>query len=310
MLRKRSEIFKDFKEYKAKVESLTGHQIKKIRTDNAKEYLSREFINFLKNEGITRQLSVEYTPQQNGVEERTNRTFVEMVRCMLLQAQVPYSLWAEAINTATYIRNCYPTKALDNKTPHEKWTENKQYIGYLRVLGSRVIALQKRYQQNKFTLKRKEYLLVGYSKEAKVYRLWEKGTKTIEKYKDVRLLEDETPYIQEGKEETLCEIPLDIQKKGVQNQTLTEIEEIMIQTEDNIKQEQDNNFSNSDTEEEIYGTSIEIAHGTRLRGRPSLLRNGKPGRPRKLFHYANKASNKDSVPNEVREAINSAEKKL
>lgn len=105
MLNRRSDVFTAFKIYKRHAGKETGYQIKKLRTDNAKEYLSKEFSNFLEEEGIKRQLSVEYCPQQNGVAERANRTLVEMARCMLLQSGVPNSLWAEAINTAAYIRN-------------------------------------------------------------------------------------------------------------------------------------------------------------------------------------------------------------
>lgn len=87
-----------------------------MRTDNAKEYTSKEFKRFLEEEGIDIQLTVEYTPQQNGIAERANRTLVEMARCLMLQAKLPNSLWAEAINAATF----YGTDALLNpsKTKH------------------------------------------------------------------------------------------------------------------------------------------------------------------------------------------------
>jgi len=51
--------------------------------------MSKEFSNFLREENITRQLSVEYTPQENGVAERTNRMFVEIARWYreILQSQ-------------------------------------------------------------------------------------------------------------------------------------------------------------------------------------------------------------------------------
>lgn len=84
MLKKRSDVITAFKAYKKRAEKETGCQMKKIRTDNAKEYVSKEFNDFLEEEGIKRQLSVEYCPQQNGVAERANRTLVEMARCMLL----------------------------------------------------------------------------------------------------------------------------------------------------------------------------------------------------------------------------------
>jgi len=66
MLRHKSDILEAFQKYKRRVEKETGCVIKRLRTDNAREYLSKEFTSFLENEGISRQLSVEYTPQQNG----------------------------------------------------------------------------------------------------------------------------------------------------------------------------------------------------------------------------------------------------
>lgn len=126
--------------------------------------MSKEFNDFLEEERIKRQLSVEYCPQQNGVAERANRTLVEMARCMLLQSGVPNSLWPEAINTA-YIRNRCPTKILENSTPIEDWSTEKPYVGFMRIFGSKVIALEKKQSRGKFEPKRKKYILVGYSQE-------------------------------------------------------------------------------------------------------------------------------------------------
>lgn len=179
MLRKRSDVLKAFKNYKRRVEKQTRRHIKKLRTDNGKEYLSNDFKNFLEEEGISKQLSVEYTPQQNGVAECANRTIVEMVRCMLQQSGLPQSLWAEAVNTATYIRNRCPTKCLNDKTPIEAWTNKKPYVGFFHIFGSKTIALNKGPKRGKFLRKGDEYTLIGYSDEAKAYRLWKPGTKII-----------------------------------------------------------------------------------------------------------------------------------
>jgi len=70
MLKKRSDVFAAFKNYLARVEREHGRKIKRVRSDNAKEYVSKEFNQFLEAEGIKREFSVEYTPQQNGVAER------------------------------------------------------------------------------------------------------------------------------------------------------------------------------------------------------------------------------------------------
>ena len=61
----------------------SGHQIRKLRTDNGGEYVKNTFINFCTENGIQMQHTVPYTPQQNGVAERKNRTLKEMANCML-----------------------------------------------------------------------------------------------------------------------------------------------------------------------------------------------------------------------------------
>jgi hypothetical protein len=60
---------------------------------------------FLKQEGIRHELTVEYTPQQNGVAERKNRSLVETASCLMIQSGLSASFWAEAILTANHIRN-------------------------------------------------------------------------------------------------------------------------------------------------------------------------------------------------------------
>ncbi|KYN19761.1 Copia protein, partial [Trachymyrmex cornetzi] len=87
--------------------------------------------------------SVEYTPQQNGVAERANRTIEEMARCMLLQSEGPTSLWAEAVNKTVFLRNRCPSKATGDKTPLELWSGKKPDVRKFRTFGSHVTALRK-----------------------------------------------------------------------------------------------------------------------------------------------------------------------
>lgn len=74
MLKKRSEVFAAFKKYLVKVEREHGFKLIKIRLDNAKEYISKDFKQFLEAEGIKREFSVECTLKQNGVAEIANWT--------------------------------------------------------------------------------------------------------------------------------------------------------------------------------------------------------------------------------------------
>ena len=49
--------------------------------------------------------SAPYTPQQNGLAERKNRTLVDMVNSMILSAKLPNNLWGEALLSACHIHN-------------------------------------------------------------------------------------------------------------------------------------------------------------------------------------------------------------
>ncbi|GKB96069.1 retrovirus-related pol polyprotein from transposon TNT 1-94 [Tanacetum coccineum] len=62
---------------------------------------------FCEMKGILRQYSVARTPQQNGVAERRNRTLIEAARTILADSKLPTTFWAEAVNTACYVDECF-----------------------------------------------------------------------------------------------------------------------------------------------------------------------------------------------------------
>ena len=90
----------------------TRKTVKKLRTDNGLEFCNKQFETFCEKEGISRHKTVVFTPQQNGLAERMNRTIMERVRCMMIQAQLPKGFWVEAVTTAAYIINMSPSTAL------------------------------------------------------------------------------------------------------------------------------------------------------------------------------------------------------
>ncbi|KMQ84175.1 retrovirus-related pol polyprotein from transposon tnt 1-94, partial [Lasius niger] len=218
MLKNRSEVLSVFRKYMLRVKRECGHGIKILHTDNAKEYISRELSKQLESEGIKHELTVPHTPQQNGVEERANRTLVEMARCMLLQSKMPMSLWAEAINTANFIRNRCPTKALDNKTLLEMWS--KPYVRFMRTFECKAISLIKGTNKSKFKAKGKSMIMVGYSSESKAYRLWQ--PKTIFKSRDVRFLENAKP--DSNQVDKFLEVPMNLNEEIISNYDASETE--------------------------------------------------------------------------------------
>lgn len=84
-MRQKSEVFVIFKKFKAFVEEQSGRSIKVLRSDRGTEYTPNEFDKLCEEEGVERQLTVGYTPQQNGVSERKNRTVMELAKSMLFE---------------------------------------------------------------------------------------------------------------------------------------------------------------------------------------------------------------------------------
>ncbi|GJU34201.1 zinc finger, CCHC-type containing protein [Tanacetum coccineum] len=106
-----------------------------FRTDRGGEFNSNEFTQYCKENGIARQLTAPYSPQQNGVVERRNRTIMSTTRSNVKATEMPQDFWAEAVRHAIYILNSVPTKALEDITPYEAIKGKKPNLKDLRVFG-------------------------------------------------------------------------------------------------------------------------------------------------------------------------------
>ncbi|GKA18529.1 putative RNA-directed DNA polymerase [Tanacetum coccineum] len=80
---------------------------------------SNDFAKFCEENGIARHLTAPYSPQQNGVVERRNRTVMEMARSLLKGRNIPGEFWGEAVRHAVYLLNRLPSKSLPDITPYE-----------------------------------------------------------------------------------------------------------------------------------------------------------------------------------------------
>ncbi|UYV84036.1 hypothetical protein LAZ67_X000937 [Cordylochernes scorpioides] len=77
-IRHKSDVLEKFKEFVKRVRTETGNKIKRFRTDNGTEFLNKNFSDYLKSLGIVHELTAPYTPEQNGISERDNRTIKEI----------------------------------------------------------------------------------------------------------------------------------------------------------------------------------------------------------------------------------------
>ena len=162
-IKSKSEVPEKFKEFEARVFKDCGQQIGTLRSDNGGEYLSKCY---LKTKGIRHELKVPYSPEQNGVAERMNRTLMEAARSMMTHAGLPDKFWAEAVDTAAYLRNHTPTTAIRGyRTPYEVWYGERPNIGHLKVFGCVAYAHIPDSLRQKLDKKAVKLRFVGYSSQ-------------------------------------------------------------------------------------------------------------------------------------------------
>jgi hypothetical protein len=157
-----------------------GLRIKKIRSDNGTKFKNSQIKGFLEEEGIKHEFSSPYTPQQNGVVERNNRTLLDMARTMLDEYKNLNRFWAEAVNTACYAINRLYLHRILKKTTYELLTGKKPNVSYFRVFGSKCFILVKKGRKSKFAPKVVEGFLLGYDSNTRAYRVFNKSTGLVE----------------------------------------------------------------------------------------------------------------------------------
>lgn len=192
----KSELIIYFKDYIEKAESNINSKVVHLYCDNGREYLSNEMKEFCKQKGITYHLTVPYTPQQNSVAERMNRTLTEKARSMIHSSGLNKRFWGEAVLTATYLTNLIPSKAINvEKTPYELWHNKKPKLKFLRVFGCTAYVHNKT-RKHKFDDKSVKGILVGYVPNG--YKIYNVQNKKFIVARDV--IFDETNFTTSRKE--------------------------------------------------------------------------------------------------------------
>jgi len=184
-MKHKGEVFQHFLNFKAMVEKEKGVSIKCLRFDGGGKYFSNEFSEYLKEHGIQKKYSCNYSPQQNGVAKRKNRHIAEITRAMLNEKNLPNYFWAETVGTAVYIMNRTPTAAVHGITPKEKFISKKPDVSHLRVFGCIAYMHVPEEKRSKLDPKAEKCIFIGYSSEQKGYRCFNPSTWKLQVSRDV-----------------------------------------------------------------------------------------------------------------------------
>ena len=140
-----------------------------FRSDRGTEFTNKHLQNFLASKGISFECTTPYSPQQNGIAERKNRTLVEAARTMLIAAQMPNKFWAEAVHHATDTFNKM-IKGNMNLSPYELFFQKKPSLEF-HEFGCDVFVMKPDALRRKLDVKADKMRFVGFDNNSKGYRV-------------------------------------------------------------------------------------------------------------------------------------------
>nr|KAJ0199823.1 hypothetical protein LSAT_V11C600321130 [Lactuca sativa] len=177
LLRSKDEAFDAFKRYKAEVENQLERHIKILRSDRGGEYFNQEFDTFYEENGVKHERTSPYTPQQNGLAERKNRTLCEMVNCMITSRVIPTS-------------------------PYELRKGRKPNLDYLKVWGCVAYYRTPDPKRTKLGARANKSIFIGYAQNSKAYRLLDIDSSVVVESRDVEFFEDKFSKDEENSSHT------------------------------------------------------------------------------------------------------------
>lgn len=172
LLKNKSDAAASLKHMITRMECQTEQKVKQIRTDNGTEYVNNNLSAFFSSKGIIQQNTMPFSPEQNGVAERVNRTLMERARAMLIESGLQQELWGEAVLTANFLRN-RALSASKEGTPYEMFFNKKPDVSFLRPFGSTAyVHVPKEKRSGKLAARSETGRMVGYLSEGAGYRIY------------------------------------------------------------------------------------------------------------------------------------------
>jgi len=168
--------------------------LKRIRSDNGGEFITKVMQAQWRAEGIELELTVAHAHNQVGVAEKAFGDIVSHAVSVLEDARLPLRLWYEVTRTLTYLKNLWPHSFLNGKTPFQMIFKRKPDLAHLRVIGSKAwVLIPKASRGGKFKPRAAVCRLLGYM-GSNQYKLWDPQLNKIIYARDVVIEEWNTTY--------------------------------------------------------------------------------------------------------------------
>lgn len=298
-----------------------GYYPSVLHSDRGTEFINKTMSEFCLQHRIRSRTSDSYTPQQNGLAERFNRTVVEALRSIIHESGIAKKYWNEIVKAACLTLNQIPSHK-SAPSPFEQFKNRSIDLSYFHPIGNRVSYLILPEQSGaKLSPKGKLGTLVGYNEEIRSYRIIT-PTGGILDTKHVKFLDFEKPEVTNQEDDELeilkhldetHDTPVDIaveEKISENGSPLSEIDLISnsgSEPEEDLAEEEIEEES-SDEEEEIAQSLVpETVVGRTLRTRTAKV---KPAKYSHLTIKKKKSKNNSTDPKSFSAAMKSQDHTL
>ena len=176
-------------------EALLHKPVLFLRMDNGRELNNAAFIKWAKNKtpSIKLEFTVPYTPSEDGIAERANRTFVEATICMLQFSNLPARFWDYGMVYAVMVKN-HLWNPVHDSTPYERRHGVKPSVNHFRIFGCLCFILipKEKHVRHKYERKSDPGIFLGFNgtKHVLVYNLVKQH---VEPARHVRFHENRFP---------------------------------------------------------------------------------------------------------------------
>ena len=223
--------------------------VSEIKSDNGGEFVNTKNKAFFEAQNIHHFKTSPYSPHQNGIAERSNRTVFESAAAMLHDSQLPVTFWEHAVKCVVHVLNLLPNKALNlQSSPFTSIFHRPADISHLRVFGSDIYMLLQDHQRQSFGLRAVKGIFVGYCESSLSYLVYH--NRKIYKSKDVSFNEDISYRIKSSS-------PLENELIHALNNPNPDIVHINIKETKDSNSDDNDSDSNSDSDSESESTVIQ-----------------------------------------------------
>lgn len=156
------------------MQNKTNKILGRFHVDGAKEFLSKELIDFLESQGTEITTSVPHTPSLNGLAEKNNDLLITGALCMHLHCDAPQELFEHPILYMNYLMNIIAQPRINGEIPHKRMfpmVNEKINLDKVHVYGCDVHVLIEKTHRGKMQSKTQEGVFLGYSQQYTAYKI-------------------------------------------------------------------------------------------------------------------------------------------